>query len=133
MGPGLSKAPHPKIEAFKRRMGWTFPWVSSFESDFNYDFQVTLDEARGSIEHNYENAAAMVAAGRFYTTVGETPGVSVFVRKGDDLFQSYSAYARGLDLLLNTYNYLDLTPLGRQDSEGPNPQAWIRHHDSYPA
>ena len=66
-------------------------------------------------------------------TKGELPGLSVFLREGDRVFHTHSTYTRGLDLLLNTYNYLDLTALGRQDNQEGNPQAWIRHHDKYPA
>jgi predicted dithiol-disulfide oxidoreductase (DUF899 family) len=127
----VSRAPLAKIESFRQRMGWTFPWFSSFGSDFNYDFHVTLDETLGSVEHNYENATALVKAGKLWSAAGELPGLSVFLRDGDNIFHTYSAYQRGLDALLNTYNYLDLTPLGRQDDDGPNPQAWIRHHDRY--
>jgi predicted dithiol-disulfide oxidoreductase (DUF899 family) len=129
----ISRAPMAKIEPFKTRMGWTFPWLSSFGSDFNYDFHVTLDASAGSVEHNYADAAGLLEAGKLWTAQGELPGVSVFRRQGDDVFHTYSAYQRGLDALLNTYNYLDLTPLGRQDADGPNPQAWIRYRDQYPA
>ena len=129
----ISRAPLAKIELFKKRMGWTFQWLSSFGSDFNYDFHVTLDEAAGSAEYNYANSAALVQAGKLWSATGELPGLSVFLRDGDSVFHTYSTYQRGLDLLLNTYNYLDLTPLGRQDADGPNPQAWIRHHDRYAA
>jgi predicted dithiol-disulfide oxidoreductase (DUF899 family) len=126
----ISRAPLPKIESFKKRMGWTFPWLSSLGTDFNYDFHVTLDAAAGSGEYNYANAAALQRAGKLWTTQGELPGLSVFLRDGENVFHTYSAYARGLDLLLNTYNYLDLTPLGRQEDDG-RPQGWIRHHDKY--
>jgi predicted dithiol-disulfide oxidoreductase (DUF899 family) len=128
----ISRAPYANIESFKKRMEWTFPWMSSFGTDFNYDFHVTLDEAAGSVEYNYENAAALQQAGKLWTTKGELPGASAFFRDGDSVFHTYSTYTRGLDLLLNTYNYLDLTALGRQDAQGGNPQAWIRHHDKYP-
>jgi predicted dithiol-disulfide oxidoreductase (DUF899 family) len=128
----ISRAPLPKIEAFQRRMGWNFPWLSSFESDFNYDFHVTLDEAEKSIEYNYANAAELVKAGKLWSVKGELPGLSVFFRDGDNILHAYSAYGRGLDLFLNTYNFLDVTPLGRQEENQP-PQAWIRHHDRYPA
>lgn len=127
----ISRAPLAKIESFKKRMGWTFPWLSAGVSDFNYDFHVTLDESAGSVEHNFGNAAALVQAHKLWATAGEFPGLSVFLRDGESVFHTYSAYQRGLDPLLNTYNFLDLTPLGRQDAEGPNPQAWIRHHDKY--
>ncbi len=122
----ISRAPLAQIESFKRRMGWTFRWLSSYGSDFNYDFHVTLDEAAGSVEYNYQHAAALAQATR------ELPGLSVFLHDGDSIFHTYSTYQRGLDLLLNTYNYLDLTPLGRQEAAGGG-MAWLRHHDRYPA
>lgn len=127
----VSRAPITKVEAFRKRMGWTFRWVSSFRSDFNYDFHVTLDEDAGSVEYNFASATALHARGKLWYTRGELPGLSVFLREGDEIYHSYSAYARGLDPLLNTYTLLDMTPLGRQDDTGGNPQAWIRHHDRY--
>jgi predicted dithiol-disulfide oxidoreductase (DUF899 family) len=126
----ISRAPLRKIEPFKKRMGWTFRWLSSFDSDFNYDFHVTLDEAAGSDEYNYAKATALVQAGKLWSAKGELPGLSFFLRDGDSVFHTYSTYQRGLDLLLNTYNFLDLSPLGRQE-EGDRTQAWIRHHDRY--
>ncbi len=128
----ISRAPLVKIEAFKKRMGWTFPWVSSFGTVFNYDFHVTLDEAAGSVEYNYANAADLVEAGKLWSAKGELPGLSVFLREGDIVFHTYLTYQRGLDLPLNTYNLLDVTPLGRQE-EGERIQGWIRHHDRYSA
>jgi predicted dithiol-disulfide oxidoreductase (DUF899 family) len=127
----VSRAPIHKIESFRRRMGWTFPWFSSHGTDFNYDFHVTLAKAAHSIEYNFSDAETLQQAGKLWTTEGELPGLSVFLRDGNETFHSYSAYARGLDVLLNTYNYLDLTPLGRQDLSEGNPQGWIRHHDRY--
>ena len=127
----VSRAPLTKIEPFKKRMGWTFPWLSSFGTDFNYDFHVTLDEAAGSIEYNYESAAKLMRRGEIWQ-MGELPGLSVFLRDGDDTFHTYSTYQRGLDVLLNTYNYLDLTPLGRQEEQEPHVMAWVRYHDQYP-
>lgn len=128
----VSRAPLEKIEPFKTRMGWTFPWVSSFDSNFNYDFHVTLDEAVDSFEYNYESAATLLEAGKIWVSKGELPGLTVFLREDDGIFHTYSTYQRGLDLLIGTYNYLDLTPLGRQEDDEPNAQAWIRHHDKYP-
>lgn len=127
----ISRAPLAKIEAFKKRMGWKFPWLSSSGNSFNYDFHVTLDVAEGSDEYNYEKAAALVQARKLWVDKGELPGLSVFLREGDSIYHTYSTYQRGLDLLLNTYNFLDLTPLGRQEEGEPN-QGWIRHHDRYP-
>ena len=133
----VSRAPLAKIAPFKARMGWTVPWYSSFGSDFNYDFHVTLDETKGSVEWNYRSAAALIQAGAIPSAKCELPGVSVFLRRGGDVFHTYSAYARGLDPLLGTYHYLDLTPFGRGEGWGGMPnldgqgQAWLRHHDKY--
>jgi len=132
----VSRAPLPKLLAFKERMGWTVPWYSSHGSDFNYDFHVTLDESVVPVEYNYRDKAELVRAGDAVT--GEAPGVSVFLRDGDDVFHTYSAYARGTDLLTGTSNYLDLTALGRQEYwEEPAGRAnspagdWWRLHDEY--
>lgn len=127
----ISRAPLAKIEPFKRRMGWTFPWFSSAGNDFNYDFHVTLDEALGSTEYNYANASELVKARKLWSNKGELPGLSVFLREGNEMFHTYSVYQRGLDLFLNTYNLLDVTALGRQEGNDKT-QSWIRHHDSYP-
>lgn len=86
----VSRAPLSKLESYKARMNWTVPWFSSYGSDFNYDFDATDDG-------------------------GEKPGISVFLREGENILHSYSTTARGVDILLGTYNYLDLTPLGRQE------------------
>jgi predicted dithiol-disulfide oxidoreductase (DUF899 family) len=132
----ISRPPLAKIERFKARMGWTIPWYSSNGSDFNYDFHVTLDEAVAPVEYNYRNQAELEQAG-LTGMRGELPGVSVFLRDGDRVFHTYSAYGRGTDQNSATYNYLDLTPLGRQEGWGGTPdlngegQNWIRHHDNY--
>jgi predicted dithiol-disulfide oxidoreductase (DUF899 family) len=125
----VSLAPLSKIEAFKKRMGWTFPWVSSFDSTFNRDFQVTVDTTADDDEYNYTKAADLKKTGKIWIEKGELPGLSVFLRDGDTIFHTYSTYQRGLDLMLNTYNYLDLTPLGRQEQNGI--MRWVRHHDKY--
>ena len=134
----VSRAPLSKIDRFKKRMGWTFPWYSSFGSDFNYDFHVTLDDAVVPVEYNYTDKATLLRKGETYFTQGESHGLSAFLRDGDSVFHTYSTYARGTDLLAGTYNYLDLTPLGRQEdweepagrSDGPF-MHWVRHHDRY--
>ena len=130
----ISRAPISKLEAFKSRMGWSFPWVSSRANDFNIDFAVTVDvDGRdGSTDYNYERANTLFTAGKIWFPKGELPGVSVFLRRGNRILHTYSTYQRGLDLFLNTYNLLDVTPLGRQE-EGGRIQDWIRHHDRYPA
>lgn len=122
----VSRAPLPQIEAFKKRMGWRFKWVSSYGNDFNYDYHVsfTKDEmAKGKVYYNYEMT-------EFASE--EAPGTSVFY--GDatgDIFHTYSSYARGLDMLVGAYNYLDLMPKGRDEAELPWTMAWVRHHDRY--
>jgi len=120
----ISRAPLDKIERFRKRMGWSFPWVSSFGSDFNYDFHVTLDDDH--TEYNYAPVSAQPAS---RPQKGEREGLSVFLRDGVRLFHTYSTYQRGIDPFLNTYNFLDLTPLGRQEEDGI--QQWIRYHDEY--
>ena len=121
----VSRAPLAEIEAFKRRMGWCFPWVSSFGSDFNFDYHVSFndDEIGKNAEYNYE---------RQEIDSDELPGVSVFFKDASGaVFHTYSAYARGLDILLGAYNFLDLTPKGRDEDELPWSMAWVRHHDKY--
>ncbi len=127
----VSRASLSKIESFKKRMGWTFPWYSSIANDFNYDFHVTLDEAAGSVEYNFEDVAALKQAGKIW--MDELPGLSVFLRNGDGVFHTYSTYQRGLDILIGTYNYLDLTPLGRHEDGLQWAMEWVRHHDKYNA
>jgi len=129
----ISRAPLAKIEAFRKRMGWSFPWFSSYGTDFNHDFHVTLARAAHSTEYNYAAADDLVRAGKLWATEGELPGLSVFLRQGADILHTYSAYARGLDSLMGVYAFLDLTPLGRQDLPSGNPQGWVRHHDRYAA
>jgi predicted dithiol-disulfide oxidoreductase (DUF899 family) len=128
----VSRAPLVKLEAFKRRMGWSFQWLSSADNSFNYDFQATLDPELGSNEYNYANASALLNAGKIWYPKGEMPGLSVFLRDAGEVFHSYSVYQRGLDIFLNTYNLLDVTPLGRQEGSDRT-QGWIRHHDQYAA
>lgn len=133
----ISRAPLAKIKPFKARMGWTVPWFSAFGSDFNYDFHVSLDEAKGSVEWNYQSSAQLQQAGKIPSTKGELPGVSVFLREGDTIYHSYSTYARGLDALIGTYQYRDPTPFGRGEGWGGMPDLdgqglmWLRHHDNY--
>jgi predicted dithiol-disulfide oxidoreductase (DUF899 family) len=110
----VSRAPLDKIESFKERMGWTFPWYSSWGGDFNYDFHVTLDEAVAPVEYNYRDKAELEAAG--YTEIeGDLHGTSVFLRDGDRVFHTYSTYGRGTEQVGGTHYYLDLTALGRQE------------------
>ncbi|HEX8831280.1 MAG TPA: DUF899 domain-containing protein [Longimicrobium sp.] len=125
----VSRAPVEKLEAFRTRMGWTFPWYSSAGTTFNYDYHVTIDEDAGSTTYNYEPTESLARRGALPMQRGEWPGMSVFVREGDRVFHTYSTYTRGLDAFMNTYNLLDLTPLGRNEGDGI--MRWIRHHDRY--
>jgi predicted dithiol-disulfide oxidoreductase (DUF899 family) len=115
----VSRAPLAKIEDYKRRRGWAFPWYSSHGTDFNYDFGVTIDEAVAPAVYNYRTKAEHDAAGTGYYVEGdqpiELPGMSVFLRVGDDVFHTYSNYARGGETVGGSYYFLDLTPLGRQE------------------
>lgn len=133
----VSRAPLAEIEAFRQRMRWTLPWHSSFGSGFNYDFHATTDEAVRPVEYNYRDRATLEALGHTYHIQGEQPGLSVFLRDGNRVLHTYSCYGRGLDLILNTYNFLDLTPYGRGEGWGGMPDIggagkdWLRHHDRY--
>jgi predicted dithiol-disulfide oxidoreductase (DUF899 family) len=112
----VSRAPIGKIEPFRQRMGWTFPWYSSYGSDFNYDYHVTLDEAVVPIEYDYRTPQELTDRGMpWFAQPGEKGGVSVFYRDGDTILHTYSVYGGGIDLLLATEMYLDLAPLGRND------------------
>ena len=122
----VSRAPLPRIEAFKRRMGWRFKWVSSYGSDFNYDYHVSFrkeDLAKGKVFYNYELRELQSE---------DLPGVSVFFRDSTgEVYHTYSSYDRGDELLIGTYNYLDLVPKGRDETGLSPPMAWVRHHDRY--
>jgi len=122
----VSRAPISKIEVFKKRMSWKFPWVSSYETEFNYDFQASFTPeqlAKGKVEYNYDLV-------QFPST--EAPGVSVFYKDKDgNIFHTYSAYACGSENTINTYNYLDLLPKGRDEDGLPFTMSWLRHHDRY--
>lgn len=122
----MSRAPLEKIEEFRSRMGWSFDWVSSAPSDFNFDYHVSFSPeqlAAGEAEYNYKSLGF---------EMDELTGISVFYRndKGE-VFHTYSTYGRGVDLMNTAYNYLDLTPRGRDEAELDNTMAWLRHHDAY--
>ena len=123
----VSRAPLAKLVAYKRRMGWRFDWVSSYGSDFNYDFYVSFakDEiAKGRVDYNF---GTITVDARYQSE--ELPGVSVFCKDRDgQVFHSYSTYARGLDAILGGNHYLDLTPKGRGEADYPN---WPQRHDEY--
>ena len=110
----VSRAPIGRLTAFRERMGWTIPWYSSLGSDFNFDYHVANDESVAPVEYNYKDKATLLAKGTPWYAEGEWQGLSVFFRDGDDVHHTYSTYERGLDQLVTTYTYLDLTPLGRQ-------------------
>jgi predicted dithiol-disulfide oxidoreductase (DUF899 family) len=121
----ISRAPLAKLEAYKARKGWNIPWYSSFGSDFNYDFHVTLDERVAPVEYNYSNKAAIEARRGPQKFEGEEDhGLSVFFRLGDDVFHTYSAYARGTEALTDAYSLLDTTPYGRQEDFEDSPPGW---------
>jgi predicted dithiol-disulfide oxidoreductase (DUF899 family) len=141
----VSRAPLAKLQAYKRRMGWTFPWASSHGGDFNFDFNVSFTEEQqrnGDIDYNYERGghamdAARVPApvARFAASCGtdaptysrDRPGLSAFVRENDAVYHTYSAYARGVDGIWGMHQWLDRAPKGRNDANGP----WWRRHDEY--
>lgn len=119
----VSRAPLADFRSFRERMGWKFPWVSSAGNDFNYDFGVSFTPEQieqGTADYNYQQTGQVGA---------EMPGLSVFTRDDQgSVYHTYSTYARGLDMLLGTHSFLDLTPLGRNEQGTMN---WVRHHDKY--
>jgi predicted dithiol-disulfide oxidoreductase (DUF899 family) len=145
----VSRALLAKLQAYKRRMGWSFPWASSFGSDFNADFNVSITEQQqreGGTEYNYRRQAprppreipsratpdgaakgAAMTGTEVATYVRERPGMSAFVLEDGIVYHSYSAYARGLDGLWGAYQWLDRAPKGRNEGAG----YWWRHHDEY--
>jgi predicted dithiol-disulfide oxidoreductase (DUF899 family) len=122
----VSRAPLAKIDRFKARMGWRFKWVSSFANDFNFDYHVSFTPEQmqnGSAFYNYATTDPGDA---------EREGVSVFYQDPSGaIFHTYSAYARGIDMLNGAYHYLDLAPKGRDEAGLEGPQDWVRHHDRY--
>jgi len=121
----ISRAPLSKLEAYKAQKGWDIPWFSSFGSDFNYDFHVTLDEKVAPVEHNYLGKAELERrTDEPYFMKGEQHGLSVFFRIDNDVFHTYSTYARGTESLTNAYTLLDTTPYGRQEDFEDSPPGW---------
>ena len=122
----VSRAPYSKLAAYKQRMGWDFKWVSSYDSDFNFDYDVSftpeeLHKKEGFYNYNLQD-----------TLSSEREGVSVFYKDPEGrLFHTYSAYARGIDMLNVAYHYLDLVPKGRDEAGHEFPQFWVRRHDEY--
>jgi predicted dithiol-disulfide oxidoreductase (DUF899 family) len=118
----ISRAPIGQIQTVQKRMGWRFRWVSSFQNQFNYDFHVSFTEEQirtGSSSYNF---------GTSNYASPDLPGVSIFIQQGREIFHTYSSYARGGDLLLGAYNWLDLAPKGRNETEIMD---WVRLHDEY--
>jgi predicted dithiol-disulfide oxidoreductase (DUF899 family) len=122
----VSRAPLSKLNAFRKRMGWSFKWVSSFENDFNHDYGVSFTQEQldsGTVHYNYADS-------QFPST--EAPGLSVFTRDDSgQIFHTYSGYGRGLDIFLTAYNYLDVVPNGRDEADLPYSMGWLKLHDSY--
>jgi predicted dithiol-disulfide oxidoreductase (DUF899 family) len=129
----VARAPWPEIEAYRAERGWTFPFFSSHGSDFNYDFHVTLDETRAPVEYNYRTKAELIDAGIPGEHLrGDWPGASVFLRDGDVVYHTYSAYARGMDELATPYQFLDRTVYGRQEAWEDSPDGWPQDITSGP-
>jgi predicted dithiol-disulfide oxidoreductase (DUF899 family) len=120
----VSRAPLAKLEGFRKLKGWQWPWYSSFGNDFNYDFDVTLDESVRPARYNYRSKAEMEARKLPYPTRGEQHGLSVFFRIDDDVFHTYSTYGRGTESLTDSYALLDRTPYGRQEDFEDSPPGW---------
>lgn len=121
----ISRAPLAKLDAYKAQKGWSIPWFSSFGSDFNYDFHVTLDEKVLPPEANFRNKAETeVKKGRAVKMEGEQHGLSVLFQLSDDIFHTNSVYARGCESLSNAYRLLDQTPYGRQQDFEDSPSGW---------
>lgn len=122
----VSRAPFAKIEPFKQRMGWKFNWVSSHESDFNYDFHVSFTDeevASGKVNYNFAKQEFPSAEG---------PGFSVFTNDTEgNVFHTYSSFSRGVEEIMATYTILDMVPKGRDEDQLPFPMAWVRYHDCY--
>jgi predicted dithiol-disulfide oxidoreductase (DUF899 family) len=122
----ISRAPLAEIQRFRQRMGWQFKWVSSNSNDFNFDFGVSFtpeQKAKGEVTYNY---------GTQPFESEELPGISAFVKDdAGDVFHTYSTYRRGVEVMMGTYNLLDLTPNGRDEREVPYKMEWVRHHDRY--
>jgi len=124
----VSRAPYSRLKAFARRLGWQFKWVSSANTDFNYDYHVSFrpeDVAAGRAQYN---------SAPYSGKMSDLPGISVFYKDGDGaIYHTYSTYARGLDPVNAAYQLLDLVPKGRDEAALPQPMAWVKYHDLYTA
>ncbi|ALG12153.1 DUF899 domain-containing protein [Kibdelosporangium phytohabitans] len=121
---GISRAPLDKLNAYKRRMGWDFTWVSSFDSDFNYDYGVsfTPEQQANGATYNFRTVPRPAA---------DLPGMSAFAFHDGTIHHTYSSYARGADAMISAYQLLDRTPHGRDEDDLAYPMAWVRRHDDY--
>jgi predicted dithiol-disulfide oxidoreductase (DUF899 family) len=122
----VSRAPLAKLEAYKARHGWSLPWYSSYDTDFNHDFHVTFDESVAPIEYNFRSKAEYEQMGRPFAEEqpSEAHGLSVFFRLDDTVFHTYSAYARGVEGLTDDFSLLEVTPYGRQEDWEDSPSGW---------
>jgi len=121
----ISRAPLLKLQTYKAQKGWDINWLSSYGSDFNYDFHVTFDPKVAPVEYNYRTEPEISAAkGRPVKMEGEEHGLSIFFRIDDDVFHTYSTYARGTESLTDSYRLLDMTPYGRQQDFEDSPAGW---------
>jgi predicted dithiol-disulfide oxidoreductase (DUF899 family) len=124
----VSRATLEKLEKYKAEKGWDIPWFSSFGSNFNHDFHVTFDRTIAPVEYNYRSEEEISAVqGKPVHLEGEEHGLSVFFRLGDEVFHTYSTYARGTEALTDTYRLLDVTPYGRQQEFEDSPEGWPQH------
>jgi predicted dithiol-disulfide oxidoreductase (DUF899 family) len=119
----ISRAPYPKLAAYKKRMGWSFPWLSSLGNDFNFDYGVSFKDAEKTekVDYNYRLRP---------WGISEAPGISVFRKDDGQIYHTYSTYERGLDMLNVAYHYMDLVPKGRDEGDG-GATAWVRRRDEY--
>ena len=133
----VSRAPLPRLRAFARRLGWTFKWVSSNDSDFNYDFGVSFKPEtlkRGEATYNFAPLSAFRTKGAPIRDFApsDMPGISVFAKdESGAIYRTYSTYGRGLDMLNNAYHYLDLVPKGRNEAGLAHTMAWVKLRDLY--
>ena len=133
----VSRAPLQRLEAFKRRMGWTFKWVSSGDTDFNYDFDVSFrpDQlANGDATYDFARLSSFRSGGTVLKNFApsDMPGISVFAKdESGAVFRTYSTYGRGIDMMNTAYHYLDLVPKGRDEANLPHTMTWVKLRDLY--
>jgi predicted dithiol-disulfide oxidoreductase (DUF899 family) len=120
----ISRAPFEKLETYKIARGWDIPWFSSFGTDFNYDFHVTLDKKVAPVEYNFKNEEELTKGSTVPLHEGEAHGMSVFFNDDENIYHTYSAYARGTESRTDSYRLLDITPYGRQEDFEESPAGW---------